>query len=265
MVDFGLFLDGGDYWGEILLPRESMPENVKEGDELEVFIYFDSEDRIIATTTRPVATVGEFALMKAVAVTQVGAFLDWGLRKDLLVPFREQRDEMVAGREYLVRLYVDATTDRIIASSKLGKFLDKVPADYEVGQEVALIVARRTDMGYMVIVNNTHEALLFQNEIFQPLHIGQRLPGYIKTLRPDGKIDCILQKNDGHLQIDQLSQHILEKLKQEGGALRVSDKSAPETIYHLFGCSKKNYKKAVGGLFKKRLIDIGEDEIRLLE
>lgn len=263
-VDFGLFLDGGEYWGEILLPRESMPEGAKEGDELEVFIYFDSEDRIIATAHKPKAVVGDFTLMKVVGTSGVGAFLDWGLRKDLLVPFREQREEMIVGREYLVYVYVDKTTDRIVASSKWSKFLNKTPIDYKVGDEVKLIIARRTDLGYTVIVNNSHEAVIYRNEIFQPLRIGEQLNGYIKALREDGKIDCILQKNDGSQQIDRLSQRILEKLKLNGGILFVSDKSDPEEIYELFGCSKKNYKKAVGGLFKKRLIDIGKNEIRQL-
>ena len=264
-VDFGIYLDGGEYWGDILLPNESAPAEAMEGDELEVFIYFDSEDRIIATTHRPRAVVGDFCLMKVVGTSSVGAFLDWGLRKDLLVPFREQREEMVVGREYLVHVYVDRTTDRVVASVKWEKFLNRQPANYQPGEEVSLMVARKTDLGYTVIVDNAHEAIIFHNEIFQPLQIGQLLTGYIHTLREDGKIDCILQKNDGHQQIDRLSQLILEKLEANGGVLSVSDKSEPETIYALFGCSKKNYKKSVGGLFKRRLIGMGEGKIWIVK
>lgn len=265
IVEFGVYLDGGDYWGEILLPKETAPTDCKEGDELKVFIYFDSEDRVIATMTTPKAVVGEFALMKVVGTSRVGAFLDWGLRKDLLVPFREQREEMVVGREYLVYVYVDKTTDRIVASTRLNRFLDKDYGDYETGQEVELIVARRTDLGYNVIVNNSHEAVLYRNEIFQPLTIGQRVKGYIKQVREDGKIDCILQKNDGHEQVDRLAGLILKTLEENGGVLSVSDKSDPDDIYRLFGCSKKNYKKAVGSLFKQQKVVIGEKELKLKE
>lgn len=264
-VDFGVYLDGGEYWGEILLPRETAPADCKEGDELTVFIYFDSEDRIIATMTQPKAVVGDFKLMKVVGTSRVGAFLDWGLRKDLLVPFREQRDRMEVGKEYFVYVYVDATTDRIVATAKWYKFLNREPADYTPGEEVELIVARRTELGYTVIVNRKHEAVLYANEIFQPIEVGQTVTGYIKRVREDGKIDCILQRNDGHGQIDSLSARILQKLQENGGVLPISDKSEPEEIYRLFGCSKKNYKKAVGGLFKQRKVYIGAKELRLNE
>ena len=170
---------------------------------------------------------------------------------------------MIVGREYLVYVYVDKTTDRIVASTRLSRFLDKTPAEYELGQEVELIVARRTDLGYNVIVNNSHEAIIYRNEIFQPISIGQHLTGYIKTIREDGKIDCILQKNDGHEQIDRLAALILKKLEENGGSLAVSDKSDPDEIYRLFGCSKKNYKKTVGGLFKQHKVIIGEKELKL--
>lgn len=262
-VDFGVYLDGGEYWGEILLPKETAPAECKEGDELKVFIYFDSEDRVIATMSTPKAVVGEFAVMKVVGTSRVGAFLDWGLRKDLLVPFREQREEMVVGRECLVYVYVDKTTDRIVASTRLNRFLDKSPVDYEPGQEVELIVTRKTDLGYNVIVNKSHEAVIYRNEIFQPLSIGQHMTGYIKQIREDGKIDCILQKNDGHEQVDRLAALILKKLEENGGVLAVSDKSEPDEIYRLFGCSKKNYKKSVGGLFRQHKVVIGEKELRL--
>ena len=258
-------MDGGEYWGEILLPRSTAPEDCKEGDELEVFVYFDSEDRIIATMTRPKAVVGDFKVMKVVSVSRVGAFMDWGLRKDLLVPFREMRDGVKEGQEYLVYVYVDKTTDRIVGSMRWYKFLNKVPAEYEPGEEVSLIVGRRTDVGYMVVVNKTHEAMIYENEIFQPLSIGQELTGYVKQVRKDGKIDCILQRNDGHRQIDSLAARILDMLRENGGRLPVCDTSDPELIYELFGCSKKNYKKAVGALFRQRKVYIGAKELILNE
>ena len=263
-VEFGVYLDGGDYWGEILLPwGEDAPKDCKEGEELSVFIYFDSEDRIIATRKQPKVVVGEFALLRVVGTSRFGAFLDWGLRKDLFVPFREQREKLEEGQTCLVRVYVDNTTDRIVASTKISRFLNRIPATFSAGDEVELIVWRQTPLGYNVIVNKTHEAMIYTNEIFQSLTIGQRLPGYVKTIREDGKIDCILQKNDGYQQVDRLSSLILEKLKENGGRLNVSDKSDPEFIYQLFGCSKKNYKKAVGGLFRNRIITIEKDYIQL--
>jgi predicted RNA-binding protein (virulence factor B family) len=268
VVEIGIYLDGGEYWGDILLPNASAARGVKEkareGDSLEVFIYFDSEDRVIATMERPLAVVGDFAVLKVVGVTPVGAFLEWGLRKDLLVPFREQRDRMVVGEEYLVYLYVDKTTDRIVASAKWAKFLDRDPACYREGDAVELIIAQRTDLGYRVIVDNAHEALIYHNEIFQPLRVGERVTGYIKCTREDGKIDCVLQRNDGYQQIDRLARGIVEKLEQNGGRLKISDKSAPEEIYALFGCSKKNYKKAVGMLFRQHVVDILENAIKLV-
>ncbi|CCZ09382.1 MULTISPECIES: CvfB family protein [Culturomica] len=260
-VDFGVYLDGEDR-GEILLPKEYVPEKCFPNDELKVFIYFDSEDRVIATTEIPNIVVGEFACMKVVATSSVGAFLDWGLRKDLLVPFREQRERMKEGNTYLVYAYVDEESDRIAATAKIEKYLDRTPAAYEVGQEVDLLIARPSDLGYSVIVNNAHWGLIYRNEIFQPVRVGQKVKGYIKEMRPDGKIDVSLQRA-GYGQSDELTAKILEKIKDNGGVLDVSDKSAPEIIYNLFGCSKKNYKKAIGALYKQGIIEIAEDEIRL--
>lgn len=264
IVDFGLYLDGGEYWGEILLPRESAPVEAKEGDELEVFIYFDSEDRIIATMNTPKAVVGDFKVMEVVGVAKVGAFLDWGLRKDLLVPFREQREKLEVGGKCLVHVYVDETTDRIVASTKWYKFLNREPATYIPGEEVELIIGRKTNLGYTVIVNKKYEAVIYRDEIFRPLEIGETVTGYIKAIREDGKIDCILQRNDGVQEIDRLSRKILELLEQEGGFLRLTDKTDPGIIYQLLGCSKKNFKKSIGGLFKKQLIEIEENGIRLI-
>lgn len=261
VVDFGVYLDGGE-WDEILLPNEYVPANCFPDDDIKVFIYFDSEDRIIATTEIPHIIVGEFAYMKVVATSGVGAFLDWGLRKDLLVPFREQRDPMIEGLSYLVYAYVDQDTDRIVATSKVEKYLDKTPAEYEPDQEVDLLIARKSDLGYSVIINNTHWGVIYQNEIFQNLRLGQKLKGYIQCVRPDGKVDVILQKA-GYDQIADLSRLILNKIEDNGGVLDISDKSAPEDIYNLFGCSKKNYKKAIGFLFKQGYIEIGESEVRM--
>lgn len=261
IVDFGVYLDGGER-DEILLPNEYVPENCNPDDEIKVFIYFDSEDRIIATTEIPNIIVGEFAYMKVVATSGVGAFLDWGLRKDLLVPFREQRDPMVVGKEYLVYAYVDKASDRIVASTKIDKFLDQIPPLYEPNQKVDLLISRRSELGYNVIINNTHWGLIYNNEIFQTLKIGQKLIGYIKEVREDEKIDVTLQSS-GYEKIDGLAKKILDKLKDNAGVLDISDKSDPEEIYNLFGCSKKNYKKAIGALFRQGWIEIGEREIKM--
>ena len=261
IVDFGIYLDGGER-GEILMPKEYVPDNCFPDDEIKAFVYFDSEDRIIATTEVPYVQVGEFAFMKVVATSSVGAFLDWGLRKDLLVPFREQRDPMAEGKSYLVYAYVDKASDRIVASTKIDKYLDQIFPDYTPNQEVDILVARKTVLGYAVIVNNAHWGLIYDNEIFQRLKIGQRLKGYIKRVRDDEKIDVSLQPS-GFAKIEGLAGEVLEKLKDYGGVLDISDKSDPEEIYNLFGCSKKNYKKALGTLLKQGLIVIGEKEIKL--
>ncbi len=261
-VDFGLYLDGEER-GEILLPNEYVPQNCFPGDELRVFVYFDSEDRIVATTETPHIAVGEFAVMKVVAITSIGAFLDWGLRKDLLVPFREQRDRMTEGRSYLVYAYLDDETDRIVATEKVEKYLGKTVAAYEPGEAVDVLIARPSDLGFTVIINNAHWGLIYRNEVFQPLRPGQKLKAFIREVRPDGKIDVVLQQG-GYVQVDPLTRKILEKIKDNGGVLDISDKTAPEIIYNIFGCSKKNYKKALGALYKQGVIEIGENEIRLL-
>lgn len=261
IVDFGVYLDGGER-GEILMPNEYVPDNCFPDDEVRVFIYFDSEDRIVATTEVPNIMVGEFAFMKVVALSQVGAFLDWGLRKDLLVPFREQRDPMVEGKSYLVYAYLDKASDRIVASTKIDKYLDQVFPDYELNQEVDILIARKTDLGYAVIINTAHWGLIYDNEIFQPVKIGQKLKGYIKGIREDDKIDVTLQPS-GYAKIEGLAGVILGKLQDYDGVLDLSDKSDPEEIYRVFGCSKKNYKKALGTLFKQGLIQITDTEVRL--
>lgn len=260
-VDFGFYLDGGEH-GEILLPKKYIPENAKPDDILEVFIYLDSEDRIIATTETPYIMVGEFACLKVVAVTSVGAFLDWGLMKDLFVPFREQKQKMEEGKWYIVTVYLDYDTKRLVASAKIEKFLDNLPPDFEPEQEVDLLIAGESDLGFNAIINNKHLGVLYKNEIFQPLRKGDRIKGYIKKIREDEKIDLLLQK-PGYAKVDDISMKIVSVLKDHNGFLPVTDKSDPDTIYELFGVSKKTYKKAIGALFKFRIIDIEDKGIRL--
>jgi uncharacterized protein len=262
-VDFGVYLDGEEL-GEILLPRRYLPKNCRLDDIVEVFVCLDSEDRIMATTEKPYAMVGQFALLKVASVNPVGVFLDWGLKKDLLVPFREQKQKMEEGRSYIVFLYVDDETRRIAASAKLDKFLGKLPVDLQEGQEVDLLICNKTDIGYKAIVNNTYWGVLYQNEVFQTLKKGQSIKGFIKKIREDKKIDLCLYK-PGYEKVDELSGKILAYLKKQGGFISVTDKSSPEIIYGLFGISKKTYKQAIGALYKKRLILFEDKGIRLIE
>jgi len=261
-VEFGLYLDGGEEHGEILLPIRYVPEETKVDDELEVFIYLDSEDRIIATTEKPFATVGEFAFLQVTSVTQIGAFLDWGLMKDLLVPFREQKMKMQEGQYYPVYIYLDDESQRIVATAKLEPVLDNVIPDYTVGQEVEMFIVERTELGYKVVINNLHSGLIYHNEMFRDVKIGDRCPGFIKKVREDDKIDVNLHKQ-GFEKMDDLSTKVLELLKKRGGFLAVSDKSPAEVIYQVFGMSKKNFKKAIGGLYKQRIITIEKEGIRI--
>lgn len=261
-VSIGLYLDG-DTLGDLLLPNRYVPENVSEGDELDVFIYLDSEDRLIATTEVPYGQVGDFVLLKAVAVTNVGAFLDWGLAKDLLVPYSEQKLKMIVGNKYLVHIYLDDNTKRIVASAKIEKFLDNLPPDYKTGDEVQLMVASMTDLGYKAIINGVHSGMLYSNQLFTTLSIGQKTKGYILKVREDDKIDLILDK-PGIEKLDDISASVLEKLKAAGGFMPVTDKSDPNEIADLFGMSKKNFKKAIGVLYKKRMVDIKDNGVMVL-
>jgi predicted RNA-binding protein (virulence factor B family) len=260
-LDFGVYLDGADL-GEILLPKRYVPQGSKTGDEVEVFLYFDSEDRIIATTERPFAAVGEFALLRVKSVDSFGAFLDWGLTKDLLVPFREQKVTMVEGRSYIVYVFFDRSSNRIAASAKLGQFLDRIPPEYEIGQQVDILIWQATEMGYKAIINHFHYGMLYSNEIFQKLNVGQSMKGYIKKIREDNKIDLSLFP-PGYARVSENTDKILEYLTQQGGYAAITDKTPPETIYNLFGISKKTYKNAIGGLYKQGLIVLEKDGIRL--
>jgi predicted RNA-binding protein (virulence factor B family) len=260
-VDFGVYLDG-ESEGEILMPIRYVPKNCQIGDLVDVFLYLDSEDRPIATTEKPFAQVGEFAMLRVKSVNKIGTFLDWGIMKDLLVPFREQKVTMIEGRSYLVYIHVDQESKRIVASAKLNKFLDKTVPEYAVGQEVDIIVESETDLGYKAIVNNLHWGILYENEVFEQLAKGLKLKGYIKKVRTDNKIDLSLQPL-GYVKVDPLTQMILDELKKAGGFIAISDKSEAEEVYRIFGISKKTFKQALGSLYKKRLITLGVDGIRL--
>ncbi|MBN2262301.1 MAG: GntR family transcriptional regulator [Prolixibacteraceae bacterium] len=257
----GAYLDGGPY-GEILLPRRYVSDSLSEEDEIEVFISFDSEDRLVATTDFPTIMVDEFGALNVIDVNRFGAFLDWGLPKDLFVPFAEQAVRMEKGQKYVVRAFVDPKSGRILASSKFNKFLSKEESDLQIGDKVELLITTATDLGFKAIINNTYSGLLFHNELFKPIEIGDRMPGYVKNIRPDGKIDLSLEKQ-GYQRIDPVADSIMEKLKQSGGVLNLSDKSDPEQIKHELGISKKAFKQAIGALYKKKLIVIEAETIRL--
>ncbi|MES3036313.1 MAG: S1-like domain-containing RNA-binding protein [Bdellovibrionota bacterium] len=262
-VDFGVYLDGQED-GEILLPLKYVPEDAKVGDKIEVFICYDSEDRLVATTEKPKAKLGEFAVLKVVEVTQVGAFLDWGLPKDLFLPFAEQTQPLRPGQEVIVFIYLDST-DRIAASMKLEHNLEKTGGDFEEGQEVDLLITGKTDLGYKAIVDGSHWGVLYDNEVFKPLRTGLKTKGFVKKLRPDGKLDLILQQAGHTAAVDNIAPKILAMLKQKGGYLAINDKTSAEMIHDLFGVSKKKYKIALGGLYKQRLITVDEDGIRLIQ
>lgn len=260
LLDFGAYLDGGEK-GEILLPIRQVPPNTEIDDVLEVFIYTDSEDRIIATSMEPKATAEQFAVLQVVEINKTGAWLDWGLDKHLLVPFREQKQDMEESKSYLVYIYLDHESQRMVASSKLDKFLDNVPPEYAEWQEVDILIHNKTDIGYTAVINNLHSGLLYENEVFKKLRRGQKMKAFIKKLREDEKIDLILEK-PGYGKIDSISQAIMDKIKQNSGYLLMTDKSSPEEIQREFGISKKSFKKAIGTLYKQKLITIEEKGIR---
>jgi predicted RNA-binding protein (virulence factor B family) len=261
--DYGAHLDGGES-GDILLPLTQVPKKCQPGDEVEVFVYVARTGRLRATTQKPDATVGQFAKLRVKAITPSGAFLDWGLQKDLLVPKREQLAKMEEGKSYIVFVFLDEKSNRITASSKLDKFLNRQPPDYDEGQEVDLIIYEQTDLGYKAVVNNSHLGMVYKNEVFQKLFIGQQLKGYIKKIREDLKIDLSLQQS-GYQKVDNISQAILNTLKTHGGRIAVTDKSPPQDIYSLFGVSKKVFKQAIGALYKKRRITISTNGIKIIK
>ena len=259
----GAIVDAGSL-GEVLVPHRHCPTDLAVGDTLKVFTYLDSEGRTIATTQQPKVEVGQFAYLKAIENTDFGTFLDWGLDKDLLVPFGEQHRPMQAERSYIVYVYLNSADGRITASSKIDKFLDDDrPHNFKAGQAVELIVANSTDLGFKAIVDNSHWGVLYKNEVAERLSFGDSKRGFIKYVRPDRKIDLTLQ--GGRETRDEHAKAILDYLESHKGFAPLHDKSDPKVIERVFGMSKKSFKKAIGGLYKERTIDIETDGIRLLE
>lgn len=261
-VDFGVYLDGGDD-GEILLPTRYVPEGCKPGDVLNVFLYLDNEERLIATTLQPLVQVGGFACLEVAWINEFGAFLNWGLMKDLFVPFREQKMNMQKGRRYIVHAHVDEESYRIMGSAKVERYLSKDHPGYQPGEEVDILIWQKTDLGFKAIVDNKFSGLLYDNEIFQPLETGMELKAYVKQVREDDKIDLALQK-DGFRKVDDFAGVLLQYLKDHGGSTPLNDKSDAEDIYETFEVSKKTFKKAVGDLYKRRLIVLEGKGIRLV-
>jgi len=259
-VDFGYYLDGDDL-GEILLPNSATESMLEVGDRVAAFIYKDSEDRLIATLKTPKAQVGDVTTLHVNAITPIGAFLDWGLDKDLLVPFAEQTQEMIEGNSYVVLLYVDVS-NRIVASTKLDKRLHREPVNYELQERVEIVICDYTDMGYKAAINGTHWGMLYRNEVFKELRIGYKTKAYINRIRDDDKIDLLLEK-PGFSASDELANKILEFLKKNDGHSSINDKSSPEMITRLFGVSKKKFKQSIGHLLKAGQITIESDGIRL--
>ena len=257
----GAYLDGHQL-GEVFLPSQEIKHELEAGDSINVFIYLDHANLATATTKKPIAQVGDFALLRVKEINSIGAFLDWGLEKDVLAPFNEQKPKMQEGYSYLVRLYLDNASGRICASSNFNKFVNKTEPEYQHHEEVELIIAGKTDLGYKVLVNEAHIGVVYYSSVFKKLFVGQRLPGFIQKVRDDGKIDVLLEK-PGMGKVSDLGEKIMERLKNEGGVIALGDKSDPELIKKVFSTSKANYKKAIGGLFKQGLIEIEAKSIRL--
>ena len=260
---FGLFLDGGPD-GEILMPQKYVPEGTEIGDEIEVFVYLDQEERPIATTEEPLAQVGDFAYLECSWVNQYGAFISGGVMKALFWPFREQKKRMVMGNSYIVHIHLDEDSYRLVASAKVEHYLDeRRPRDYKHGQEVDLLIWQKTDLGFKVIVDNQYPGLIYEDQVFQYVHTGDRLKGYISTVRPDGKIDCTLQPT-GQQHAEDFAEVLLQYLREHNGICDLGDKSEAEDIKRRFQVSKKVYKRAIGDLYKRRLITVEPLSIRLV-
>jgi predicted RNA-binding protein (virulence factor B family) len=259
-VEFGFYLTDGK--NEVLLPTKYVPKDIKLGDRIEVFVYTDSEDRPIATTLKPKAAVGEFALFDVVDVTSIGAFLDWGLEKDLFVPFKAQKTKHKKGDRVVAKVVLDERTNRVMGITKISAVLDEYITDLKEGDEVDVIIYDETDLGYNLIVNNKYPGLLYKNDVFDKVKIGDRLKAYVKKFRDDEKMDITLRK-PGYSEIIDTIPKILEMLENNGGFLPYNSKSSPEDINRVFKMSKKVFKQAIGGLYKQRKIMIEEDGIRL--
>jgi predicted RNA-binding protein (virulence factor B family) len=263
-TDFGLYLDGGAD-GEILLPKRYIPSDTPSEveDWLNVFVYLDSEDKLIATTEKPKVQVGEFASLKVVDINRVGLFLNWGLPKDLLLPHSEEKRPLQVGDYCVVYVFLDKRSKRITATARLDRYLDNLPVNYKAGQEVDLLVVESTDMGFKAIINGQHWGLIHKNEMFKFLRSGMQEKGFIKEVRADGKISLSLQPI-GQEAVTGLAEQILAKLREHDGVLMLNDKSSPEAITALFRVSKGNFKKAIGGLYKQGRILIHDDRIELV-
>lgn len=260
----GYWFGEGQPEDQVFVPGNMAPEDWNEGDSTMLFVYRDPQRRLIGSTQEPLIEIGEFARLKCAAVSRVGAFLDMGIEKDLFVPFREQQPRMDVGKSYLVTMYLDPETDRLVGSSRLGRFLQDHSGELSEGDEVGLLVHRITDLGANVIVNHKYPGLVYHTEVFRKLRVGDRLTGFVKAVRPDGRLDISLQEQ-GYSEVETQAQRILDRLRAEKGYLPLTDKSLPGEIYDTFGISKKNFKKAVGKLYKERRIEIEEKGIRLTE
>ncbi|MBV7314375.1 S1 RNA-binding domain-containing protein [Shewanella sp. NIFS-20-20] len=262
-VPFGYYLNAHEL-GQVLLPNKLAPKDCQVGDKVEVFLHLDSEDKVIATTRTPKAEVGQLASLKVVSTSRFGAFLDWGLDKDLLLPFAEQAKPLEVGNYALVYVHINRADDRIVASAKIDKFFDKTPPFYKEGEQVDLVIAGRTDLGYKAVINGAHWGVLYKDEVFQVLKPGFKTKGYIKRMRSDGKIDLQLSRGS-KVELDSQSLSIMIKLKQAGGFLPLTDKTDAEVIYQTLAMSKKAFKKCIGGLYKQQKIAIETTGIRLIE
>ena len=258
----GFYLDGGEEWGTILLPNKNAPKGTKIGDDVDVFIYFDSEDIIIATAKKPIAEVGDFATLKVITENNIGVFLDWGIDKDLFVPFREQIFKMEPGKSYVVYIYVDSSS-RLAATTRLNKHLKSTGSDLKSGETVDLLVYQQTDMGFKAIINNKYSGLIFKDDLTNHLKLGSSVKGFIKNIRSDGKIDLSLRPLAKESKRD-LTDKILLMLKESGGTLNISAKSSAEIINSTFNVSRKKFKIALGDLYKKKLINTDNESITLI-
>lgn len=258
------FIDKVDRNDEVLLPKSFVPENLEMGDDLDVFIYTDSEDRPVATTLKPLLTVNQFGVLKVKEIVKFGAFMEWGLAKDLLIPLSQQAKLLELNRRYVVYMYLDYQSDRLAASSKIDKYLEKENIELTENEEVDLIIYRETDIGYNAVINNKYHGLLYKTELIQPIFVCDQMKGFVKKVREDGKIDLSLYKQ-GFEQVDSSAQAILDHLNNNGGSSTINDKSAPEDIFDALKISKKSFKKAAGLLYKKRIISIDQDGMKLLK
>ncbi len=264
-VDFGLYLDGGDILGDILLPKGEVigEENLKIGSEVDIFLYLDHDERLVATMRKPLAQVGDFAYLEVAWVNNCGAFLSWGLMKDLFVPFHEQKMRMQQGKGYIVYVLLDEDSYRIMATAKVERYLSEDMPHYRRGDEVEALLWQKTEIGFKVIIDNKYGALLYDDQMFCNLHTGDRTKAYVQQVRPDGKIDLLLQRIGQAAAVD-FSDTLLERIRNNGGYITMGDHSPAEEIYSLFGVSKKVFKKAVGNLYKRRLIRISPEGIKLM-